>query len=204
MSAKLIFKNLFDINLVYKNLIRKLDIGGRGMGEFQGAAHEGAARERQASAQEMLAMGFLDGLVGYRIRLAQIAAFKDFEAVAKGFGQAPRYFGLLSLIEANPGLPQGKLAEAVHLVRSSLVPIIDKLAGEGLVERRSSNEDRRLKAVWLTPKGAKVLARLRPQVLAHEDRLTLGFSESEKAMLIEMLRRLDGNLRRKASSAAAA
>ena len=57
-------------------------------------------------------MGFLEDLIGYRIRLVQIAAYKDFESVTKGFGQAPRYFGLLSLVEANPGLPQGKLAEA--------------------------------------------------------------------------------------------
>lgn len=160
--------------------------------------------ELSGQSTSALAMGFLDDLLGYRIRLAQIAAFKDFEATTKGFGQAPRYFGLLCLIEANPGLPQGKLAEAVHLVRSSLVPIIDKLESEGLVERRSSNVDRRLKAVWLTAKGGKVLGRLRPLVLAHEGRLTKGFSGEEKALLVDLLGQIEVNLRPHATNADAA
>ena len=151
-----------------------------------------------------LDLGFVADLLGYRIRLVQIAAFKDFEAGAKGFGQAPRYFGLLCLIEANPGLPQGRLAEGVHLVRSSLVPIIDKLEGEGLIERRSSSADRRLKAVWMTTKGKKLLARLRPLVEAHERRLTQGFSAIEKKALLDLLGRVDLNLRRRTSSAHAA
>jgi DNA-binding MarR family transcriptional regulator len=151
--------------------------------------------------QTELDMGFLTDLLGYRIRLVQIAAYKDFEAVTKGFGQSPRYFGLLSLIEANPGLPQGKLAEAVHLVRSSLVPIIDKLEAEGIVERRPSRCDRRLKAVWLTSKGKKLVGRLRPFVTKHEDRLTAGMSADEKASLLGLLQRVDINLRRQADAA---
>jgi MarR family transcriptional regulator, lower aerobic nicotinate degradation pathway regulator len=146
--------------------------------------------------QDDLDMGFLEDLIGYRIRLVQIAAYKDFETVTKGAGQAPRYFGLLSLIEANPGLPQGKLAEAIHLVRSSLVPIIDNLEIEGLVERRAAKGDRRLKALWLTSKGKKILARLRPHVAAHEERLTAGMSKEDKATLLRLLRRVDVNLRR--------
>jgi MarR family transcriptional regulator, lower aerobic nicotinate degradation pathway regulator len=145
--------------------------------------------------RQELDLGFLENLIGYRIRLVQIAAYKDFESVTKGFGQAPRYFGLLSLIEANPGLPQGKLAEAIHLVRSSLVPIIDKLEVEGIVERRSSKGDRRLKAVWLTAKGKKILTRLRPHVAAHEERLTAGISKEGRSALMRLLQRIDGNLR---------
>ena len=147
------------------------------------------------ASRDDLNMGPLDDLIGYRIRLAQIAAYKDFESVTREFGQAPRYFGLLALIEANPGLPQGRLADAVHLVRSSLVPIIDKLESDGIVERRAAGSDRRLKAVWLTTQGRKLLARLKPHVLAHEERLTAGMSERDKASLLRLLRQMDKNLR---------
>ncbi len=141
-------------------------------------------------------LGFLADLVGYRVRLVQIAAYKDFEENAKKtFGSAPRYFGLLTLIEANPGLSQARLAEEIHLVRSSLVPILDKLEAEGLVERRSAS-DRRSNAVWLTPRGKSVLARLRPVVTEHEKRLTEGFSDAEKAALLALLHKVDANLRR--------
>jgi MarR family transcriptional regulator, lower aerobic nicotinate degradation pathway regulator len=151
----------------------------------------------RVASREALDMGLLADLVGYRIRLAQIAAYKDFESVTKEFGQAPRYFGLLALIEANPGLPQGKLADAIHLVRSSLVPIIDKLESDGIVERRAAGGDRRLKAVWLTTNGQKILARLKPHVLAHEERLTAGMSKRDKVSLLRLLRHMDDNLRNK-------
>ena len=147
------------------------------------------------ASREDLALGMLDDLVGYRIRLAQIAAYKDFEGVTKQFEQTPRYFGLLALIEANPGLPQGKLADAIHLVRSSLVPIIDKLESGGIVERRAAGGDRRLKSVWLTAKGQKMLTRLKPHVLAHEERLTAGMSQRDKSLLLRLLRKMDANLR---------
>lgn len=156
------------------------------------------------ASREALDMGLLDGLIGYRIRLAQIAAYKDFESVTRDFGQAPRYFGLLALIEANPGLPQGKLADAIHLVRSSLVPIIDKLESDGIVERRAASGDRRLKAVWLTTKGQKMLTRLKPHVLAHEARLTAGMSERDKASFLRLLRHVDENLRNKNKTVEAA
>lgn len=140
-------------------------------------------------------LGFLSDLVGYRIRLVQIAAFKDFEECAKGFGQAPRYYGLLSLIASNPGLPQARLAEAIHLVRSSLVPILDKLQAAGLVERRPSQTDRRTNGVWLTAKGAKIVDTLRPLILDHEERLTAGFTTEERETLLRLLWRVDANLR---------
>jgi fatty-acyl-CoA synthase len=141
--------------------------------------------------------GFLADLVSYRIRLVQIAAYKDFEERAKKtFGSAPRYFGLLQLIEANPGLSQARLADEIHLVRSSLVPILDKLQAEGLVERRSSPAGRRSNAVWLTARGKSVLASLRPVVAEHEKRLTEGFSGVQKTQLLALLNKVDENLRR--------
>ena len=117
---------------------------------------------RKSPAASGLQLGLIADQVGYRVRLLQIAAFKDFEEKTYGYGSAPRYFGLLSIIEANPGSQQSRLAEAVHLQPSSLVPILDKLQNEKLVERRSSTLDRRSKSVWLTPEGAKILERLRP------------------------------------------
>lgn len=151
-----------------------------------------------------LQLGLLADLVGYRIRLLQIAAFKDFEERTGGFGSAPRYFGLLSIIEANPGSQQSHLAEAVHLLRSSLVPILDKLEAENLVERRSSKSDRRSKSVWLTANGAKVLERLRPLVQEHERRLTRSFSKVQKKQFLKFLEQADVDLQASSALSSAA
>ena len=62
-----------------------------------------------------LAHGLLPGLVGYQLRLAQLAVFRDFEVSTVGLGLTPGRFGMLVLIEANPGVTQSGLARAVGL-----------------------------------------------------------------------------------------
>jgi DNA-binding MarR family transcriptional regulator len=131
---------------------------------------------------------------GVAVRLVQIAAYKDFEEKSRRFGQAPRYYGLLGLIETNQGLSQTQLAECLHLVRASLVPILDKLSADGLVERRSDANNSRVRRIWLTPKGKKLMVKLRLVVEQHERRLMAGFSSEEKDTFLRLLRRADANL----------
>src|ERR1700712_3123135 len=107
-----------------------------------------------------LTPGKLSNTIGYQLRLAQIAAYRGFEGSLAQHGIAPRYLGLLGIIEAHPGQPQSRLAEAIALKRSSLVPIIDRLESDGLVDRRPSPTDRRYKAVWLTTKGKRIVTEL--------------------------------------------
>ena len=139
--------------------------------------------------------GELAGLVGYRLRLAQIAAYQAFERSLTRYGAAPRYLGLLAVIERHPGQPQSRLAEAVALGRSSLVPILDRLEAEGLVERRPSAQDRRYKSVWLTAKGQQVVAELTARARVQEERLTRGMTEVERGTLLRLLDGVVQNLK---------
>lgn len=139
---------------------------------------------------------FLNNLVSYRIRLLQIASYKAFEQKVSGFGSAPRYFGMLKLIEANPGIPQTRLAEAIYLDRSSLVPILEALSREGWVERKPAVQDKRVRLVFLSDWGKTQLTALEEQVIAHEALATAGISKSEKSQLLGLLGRIDDNLRK--------
>lgn len=141
-----------------------------------------------------LSPGELEGFVGYRLRLAQIAAYRAFEGKLGRYGTAPRYLGLLAIIRCNPGQPQSRLAEAIALGRSTLVPIIDRLEADGLVERRPSPSDRRYKSVWLTAKGRRVVADLTAKARAQEDRLSRGLSAEERGTLLRLLGRVVDNL----------
>jgi DNA-binding MarR family transcriptional regulator len=135
------------------------------------------------------------GIVSYRLRLLQIAAYKCFERQVAGFGSAPRYYGLLKLVQANPGIHQMRLAEAIYLDRSSLVPIVETLSREGWVERRTTNHDRRVRRLYLTERGEADLVRLDTEVSRHEAQLTHGFSKAESKRLVADLARIDANLR---------
>jgi DNA-binding MarR family transcriptional regulator len=138
--------------------------------------------------QRALSLGILPGLIGYQLRLAQRAIFADFAQTVGAEGISPGLFGVLVLIEANPGLKQQRLAEAAHLDRSSLVPVIDKLEARGLVQRRAA--DRRSNGLYLTGEGAALVRALRRRVQQHEHRVTAGLSAREQKELVRLLGRI--------------
>jgi DNA-binding MarR family transcriptional regulator len=132
-------------------------------------------------------LGLLPELVGYHVRLAQMAIFADFEATLGALALSPGLFGLLVIVEANPGLKQTQLASAARLDRSTLVPALDRLEDRGLVERRAAPADRRSNGLFLTAAGAALLADAKRAVLLHECRLAGGFEPGERDRLVALL-----------------
>jgi len=131
--------------------------------------------------------GDLPGLLGYRLRLAQQAVFRDFAASVGEI--SPGRVGILFLVEANPGVTQSRLARAVHLDRSTMVGVIHTLEGRGLLERRRG-EDRRTNGLWLTRSGRGLLERLKGRIELHERRVSSRLSSAERAQLIALLEKL--------------
>ncbi|MBF0354243.1 MAG: MarR family transcriptional regulator [Alphaproteobacteria bacterium] len=134
-----------------------------------------------------LSLGFLEGLIGFRLRLAQISLFEDFERALRPFDITPTRFGALVLIEANSGLSQMQLAKTIRLDRSTLVALLDHLEGKGLVKRRPSPTDKRTNELVLTDEGRKLLAKAKRRVQEHEKRLFGKLSASDRAELKRLL-----------------
>jgi DNA-binding MarR family transcriptional regulator len=148
-----------------------------------------AKRKQSTRASPELDHGILPTLLGYQLRLAQITVFNDFAASARDFDVSPGRFGMLVLIEVNPGVTQTRLAEAVGLDRSTLVAVLDQLEERGLLERRRG-VDRRTNGLWLTRRGKSLVARMKERIRAHEDRLAARLSETERDALLALLRRI--------------
>jgi DNA-binding MarR family transcriptional regulator len=149
------------------------------------------ARRRAAAAAspEALDHGLLPQLLGYQLRLAQQAVFRDFERAADGLGVSPGRFGMLVLIDGNPGVSQSRLAQEIGLDRSTLVAILDALEAARLVERRAG-EDRRSNGLWLTRRGRGVVEKMKARVAEHESRIAARLSGAEQRQLLDLLRRL--------------
>lgn len=153
------------------------------------------ARPQRARRDAAPALGMLPQLLGYHLRLAQRAIFADFAQGMGEFDVGPGLFGLLVIVEANPGLKQTQLAAAAQLDRSSLVPALDKLEGRGWLARRASEADRRVNGLWLTDAGAQVLRQLKQRVASHERRLARHLTPAQRQQLIELLGRIFPELR---------
>jgi DNA-binding MarR family transcriptional regulator len=139
------------------------------------------------AAQQTLKPGLLSGLLGYRLRVAQQAVFRDF---ARSIPEAsPGRVGILLLVDANPGVTQSRLAQAVGIDRSTMVGVLHALQARELIERRRG-EDRRTNGLWLTRTGRALVASLKQRIRIHERRVASRLSASERAQLLAMLEKL--------------
>ena len=87
-------------------------------------------------------------------------------------------------------LPMGACASEIGCDASTATWLIDRLEEKGLVERRPSTTDRRVKGVVLTAKGAKTKKDLQEQYFQPPDAL-LELSQEELEDLLALLSKLN-------------
>lgn len=103
--------------------------------------------------------GAVSGIIGYRLRRAQVSVFQQFMARFAEFGLTPAEYSVLALIAANPGSKQTQVGAALGIKRANFVTLINALEERGLTERRQPAGDRRANALFLTDAGAAFIAR---------------------------------------------
>ena len=79
---------------------------------------------------------------------------------ARQFGISRAQWGVLVRLDRSEGLKQSELAEILDLQPISLTRLLDRLAENGLIERRADPNDRRANRLYLTPAARPVLAQL--------------------------------------------
>jgi DNA-binding MarR family transcriptional regulator len=89
----------------------------------------------------------------------------------------------------------GQIAEKAVLDRSSLGRLLEDMAREGLVERKSPPDDRRAVLIRLSPAGRRRFEASLPVARRHYRNLLHGFGADEFATLMRLLRRLKANTR---------
>ena len=67
---------------------------------------------------------------------------------------------MLHLIEPDRPLPMGRLADTLSCDASNVTGLVDRLESRGLIRRRASAADRRVKVLELTPAGSRLRAQL--------------------------------------------
>jgi DNA-binding MarR family transcriptional regulator len=131
------------------------------------------------------ALGFLLSWNGQRIA-------HRFAAGLAPLGLRPPHFGVMTLLDAAPGKTQQELVERSMIDASSMVKVIDELEEQGLAERRVDPEDRRRRAVQLTPEGRKMLTRARKVAQHTADEVFGVLDDDERTTLQALLRKLAG------------
>lgn len=132
-----------------------------------------------------VSFGQLATLIGYALRRAQIAIYRDFFASVGGL--TPPLFAALTLIDANAGLNQTQLGRVMGINRAAVMALVNRLADRGCVARAAVPGDKRANALRLTAAGRRQLAKASRAVVAHDARISRNLSATELRTLRKLL-----------------
>lgn len=110
---------------------------------------------------------------------------------AMGQGRTAGRFTVLRILFLTGGhcLTQSEMSKRLMITAATVTYLIDGLVKEGLVERRTHEQDRRTIEVILTPKGKEVCLRLIPAMARLAATFCRGFSEAEKRTFVSLMLR---------------
>jgi DNA-binding MarR family transcriptional regulator len=109
--------------------------------------------------------------------------------LAAEFRLSPAQCHVLHLVEPERPIPMGELAETLSCHASNVTGLVDGLESRGLLRRRPSPADRRVKVLVLTPTGLRLRALLLHRMTAPPTALER-LSPREQRALVRILARL--------------
>lgn len=139
---------------------------------------------------ERASLGGLDTTVGFVLRLAQVAVFRDLLAALKPFDLRVTDLSVLLVLEASPGLQQRAVGDLLRIQRPNLVTILDQLQARGLLRRGAVPGDRRSYALSLTAEGAALLQKAKAAHADHDRKVLDALGDVTKEQMLLALGRI--------------
>lgn len=130
---------------------------------------------------------------GFLLRRAHQISAAVFEDECRELQLTPAQFGVLTVLQAHPGLGQSSLARALGFDKVTVLRVLRGLESRGLVVRRSSHGKRSI-SVALTPEGAAVLAQAQKPAERAYRRLMGPLDREQQEQLLTLLQQVTGEL----------
>lgn len=118
----------------------------------------------------------------------------NFDRVLKQANITRSQWGMMAVVARHPGATQRIIAEALEISEASAGRLIDKLCIEGLLERRERDDDRRARAVFLSPAAEPLLQTSAEIGRKHAKTIFAGMERAEMETLQKLLGQLYDNL----------
>ncbi|RYF16413.1 MAG: MarR family transcriptional regulator [Comamonadaceae bacterium] len=138
---------------------------------------------------------------GFLLRRAHQISAAVFEDACKELALTPAQFGVLTVLQAHPGLGQSSLARALGFDKVTVLRVLRGLEARGLVTRGPSAGSRRNVSVSLTEQGARVLQQAQKPAERAYKRLMGPLDRAQQEQLLHLLQLLTGELEDEARAA---
>lgn len=117
-----------------------------------------------------------------------------FDEFMKPAGVTRSQWWVLAHLSRRDGMIQSELAEVLELGKAALGALVDRLEASQFIARRPDPADRRVKRIHLTPKGTRMVLKMREQSDTMSERILAGLTARQRRELTAMLDRVKRNL----------
>lgn len=106
------------------------------------------------------------------------------------FDVTPVQYSIMTAVQAHPRLDQARLGEEVGVDRATLANVVGRLERRGLLHRRASPDDRRLRLVEMAEAGTDLLTRMDVPARRAHTRTVAALALAERRAFVQALAQL--------------
>jgi len=128
-------------------------------------------------------------LPGHLIRRVHQVSTGYFAEEVGGDLTAVQYAALVA-IGSHPGIDATRLSELIYFDRSTIGDVLDRIESKEWIVREPASNDKRIKTVRLSPRGAEILRQVGPAIRRVQERLLAPLTPGEAETIVRLLARM--------------
>ena len=141
-------------------------------------------------AERRVDLSWLGTVAGFSLRMLDLRMMKSYSERIAETGLTPAAATVVLVVDRNPGVSLGKLADALLIKRPNMTKLIKRLEIRGLIQRRAARDDKRSISVVLSAAGQRQAKRLRVLQDVQDNFALAALSHSERFQLMMLISRI--------------
>ena len=135
-----------------------------------------------------------DGRLGFLMHDVSRLRRSVFDEFMKPMAMTRSQWWILAHLSRHDGMIQSDLANVLDIGKAALGGLIDRLEASKFIERRSDENDRRVKRIYLTSKGTQIITEMRTRSHEMSERILVGLDTTSRHALVDMLTLVKKNM----------
>lgn len=129
-------------------------------------------------------------VAGFNLRILDVRMMRTVSEQLARIGLSPASVSVLLVLDSNPGLSLGTLADALLVQRPNMTKLVNRLVTKKLVRRDAAPRDKRQVALGLTEGGRRLAVKARGVLHDHDEASLSVLKPAERRLLLHLVARI--------------
>ena len=143
-----------------------------------------------ANARTQVDLSSFVTMAGFNLRMLDVRMMRTVSEQLARIGLSPASATVLQVLDSNPDLSLGRLADALLVQRPNMTKLVNRLVAKRLVRRDAALGDRRQVALGLTEAGRKLAVKARGVLRDHDEASLAILKPAERRQFLHFVTRM--------------